>query len=90
MPSAQIARLPAFIGRPKQSAISISPDSFQAWPFSRAQTTALALEPPSPEFINHMVRLGASLKGFEHGMSAIGCKHCWQHHVWQTVLVLLE
>jgi hypothetical protein len=57
MPSAQIARLPAFIGRPKPGDISVSPDSFQPWPFSRSQTTALALEPPSPAFIEHMVSI---------------------------------
>lgn len=55
MPSAQIARLPAFISRPRASDIAISPDSFQEWPFSRAQTTALALDPPGPAFIEHMV-----------------------------------
>ncbi|WIA42761.1 hypothetical protein OEZ86_008703 [Tetradesmus obliquus] len=58
MPSKQIARLPAFIGRPRQADISISPDNFQDWPFSRTETTSLALEPPSPAFIDHMVERG--------------------------------
>lgn len=55
MPSAQIERLPPFISRPAQPDIAISPDSFQAWPHSRSRTTELALEPPGPEFVAHMV-----------------------------------
>jgi hypothetical protein len=55
MPSKQIARLPAIISRPQQSEVSISPDTFQHWPFTRRETTGLALAPPDPSFINHMV-----------------------------------
>lgn len=55
MPSGQIARLPAFISRPCQADISISPDTFQSWPFSRKETTDLALQPPNADFIQHMV-----------------------------------
>jgi hypothetical protein len=58
MPSRQIARLPAFITRPRLRDVSISPDTFQDWPFSRSQTTALALTPPSDEFIEHLVARG--------------------------------
>jgi hypothetical protein len=57
MPSSQIAKLPAFISRPQQSSISISPDTYRPWPFTRKQTTGLALEPPNPDFIHHMVSL---------------------------------
>lgn len=41
MPSRQIARLPAYISRPAQADISISPDHFVPWPFSRSQTTGV-------------------------------------------------
>jgi hypothetical protein len=54
MPSRQVARLPMYITRPAQSDISISPDSFQDWPFNRRETCALAVAPPEDAFILDM------------------------------------
>jgi hypothetical protein len=54
MPSRQIARLPLYITRPAQSEISISPDSYQQWPYNRRETCALAVAPPQDEFIVDM------------------------------------
>eukprot|EP00775_Hariotina_reticulata_P010098 gene10098-10254_t len=58
MPSRHIAKLPAFISRPKQADIAISPDTFQHWPWSKSQTTDLALQAPSNDFVDHMVARG--------------------------------
>ncbi|KIZ00064.1 hypothetical protein MNEG_7899 [Monoraphidium neglectum] len=58
MPSRQIARLPLYITRPAQSEISISPDSYQQWPYNRRETCALAVAPPQDEFIVDMYQRG--------------------------------